>query len=132
MHSAPNLVMSVLGQRCPRCRTGKMFSCDNPYNLRRIFDMPEHCAHCGQKIELEPGFYYGAMYVSYAVTIAWLVAVWVLFIVLWQGFSPLQYLMVGIGSMILLQPVFFRLSRAIWLHMFVNYKPLEREDKKEI
>jgi hypothetical protein len=109
-----------------------MFSCDNPYNLRRIFDMPEHCAHCGQKIELEPGFYYGAMYVSYAVTIAWLVAVWVLFIVLWQGFTPLQYLMVGIGSMILLQPVFFRLSRAIWLHMFVNYKPLEREDKKEI
>jgi uncharacterized protein (DUF983 family) len=122
MKKPHSLLMSVLKQRCPNCREGHLFKNQNPYYLKEIFDMPEYCQVCHQKVEIEPGFFYGAMYVSYAVTIAWLVAVWVAFVLVWPGFTILQYLILGIGSMILLQPVFFRISRSIWSHMFVSYR----------
>lgn len=115
--------MSVITLRCPRCRVGFLFKNQNPYVFREIFEMHNNCTHCGQKVEIEPGFYYGAMYASYALTIAWLVAVWVVFLFLIPQFTVLQYLLAGIGSMVALQPVFFRISRSVWSHMFVKYDP---------
>ncbi len=59
--------------RCPRCRRGDMFKNSNPYrklNLSYIFDMHDTCPVCRQKFDLEPGFWYGTGYVSYALAVA--------------------------------------------------------------
>jgi len=61
---------TLLKQRCPHCRQGNMFKDENPYHLKRLFAMNEKCPVCGQRTELEPGFYYGTAYVSYALTVA--------------------------------------------------------------
>jgi uncharacterized protein (DUF983 family) len=116
---------TVFHQKCPRCREGHLFEGKNPYRLRKIFDMHETCPVCGQKTELEAGFYYGTAYVSYALTVAFsattFVASWVLF-----GFSTEDnriFWWMGINACLMLglQPFFMRLSRAIWLSFFVKY-----------
>jgi hypothetical protein len=55
--------------KCPKCHSGNMFSSSNTYNLRKIHEMPEHCQECGQSFNPEPGFYTGAMYVNYGLTV---------------------------------------------------------------
>ena len=58
----PNALWSILTMKCPRCRRGQMFTRQSAYrnlSLKNIFEMPEVCEECGQKFDLEPGFWYG-------------------------------------------------------------------------
>ena len=126
---------SVLTNRCPRCREGKIFTSDNAYDLKNNLKMHEKCPNCGQVTEIEVGFYYGTSYVSYALTVAYSVATfiawWVLLgfslygnsIFYWLGFNAL--------TLILLQPYFMRLSRTLWLSWFVRYNANWKEEKAE-
>ena len=59
---------SILNAKCPRCHDGPLFPPNTLYNPKRFADMYESCPCCGLAYEKEPGFYYGAMYMSYAVT----------------------------------------------------------------
>jgi len=114
---------SIFGMTCPRCQESKLFEDSNPYHLSKIFDMPERCEHCGQKFEVEPGFYYGAMYVSYGISIAYLVSVFVAMMVLYPSFTTTEYLVLAITTLLFLTPLFFRLARAVWINLFVGYDP---------
>lgn len=111
---------SVL-QKCPKCHEGNLFTTNNPYDFAKLFDMPERCQKCGQKFLLEPGFYYGSMYVSYGLSIAYLVSVYVAMTVLYPTFNVTEYLVLAVGSLFVLTPYFFKLSRAIWINMFVAF-----------
>jgi uncharacterized protein (DUF983 family) len=63
-------VNSILTGTCPRCQNESMYVEKNPYNLSTVLKMNENCGHCGLKYQLEPSFFYGAMYVSYGVNVA--------------------------------------------------------------
>ena len=116
---------SVLSNRCPRCREGKLFSSANPYDLKTTMRMPAHCPVCGQAFELQTGFYFGTGYVSYFVS----VLIFMLTFVAWYftiGFSLSDnrlYWYLGSVSLLLLllQPVLQRLCRSIWIACFVRY-----------
>lgn len=130
-YSKPNLILSVLQNRCPACRRGKIFSNDNAYNLKHFTEMHSHCEVCGEDFEREIGFYYGTSYVSYALTVAFSVAT---FIAWWViiGFSLYDNRMfwwLGVNGTLLvfIQPPIMRLSRTIWLTFFVKYKGLPQE-----
>ncbi|MGB1004441.1 MAG: DUF983 domain-containing protein [Salibacteraceae bacterium] len=114
-------MISVVKGKCPKCRKGNMFIDPNPYKFSKIFMMPENCECCGLKFNREPGFFYGSMYVGYGLSIAYLVAVYVAMVVLLNEFEIEAYLLLGIGSLVVLTPVIFRLSRSIWLFMFTKY-----------
>lgn len=124
----PNTLWSVFSMKCPRCRRGSMFKNNNTYKslkLSHTFDMYDECPHCLQKYELETGFWYGTGYVSYALTVALSVATfiawWVIIgvsindnrIFYWLGFNILL--------IVLLQPWLMRLSRVVYLYLFVKY-----------
>ena len=116
---------ALLHQKCPRCREGDMFKDKNPYHLNALFRMNDKCPVCGQRMEIEPGFYFGTAYVSYSLTIAFSVSTFVAWWVL-VGLSTQDnriFWWVGINGvlMIVLQPFFMRLSRVIWLSFFVKY-----------
>lgn len=120
---------AVMQCKCPRCRKGNMFKETNPYKLGSFMKMNETCPTCNQPMDIEPGFYYGTAYVSYALTVAFSVAT---FIAWWViiGFSlndgDYRVLYWGIMNailMIFLQPVLMRFSRALWLSWFVKYDP---------
>ncbi|MEL7533104.1 MAG: DUF983 domain-containing protein [Bacteroidota bacterium] len=116
---------SIIGSRCPRCRRGKLFVKKNPYDLRSTLKMPEEgCPHCGQDFRIEPGFYFGATYVSYGLNIALLVAVGVAISVL-STLTFWNFTITWIGMAVLLTPIMARLARSIWIHAFVKYKSEE-------
>ena len=131
----PSYLISVLDNRCPRCRTGKIYISQQPYDLKNTVKMHESCPVCGQPTEIEVGFYYGTGYVSYALTVGFSVAT----LILWWltiGFSLKDnrfFTWIGVNAvlMILLQPVFMRLSRTLWLSWFVGYDPEWRNKKPE-
>jgi uncharacterized protein (DUF983 family) len=134
-HSSPGYLVSTLDNRCPRCRTGKLFASTNPYDLKNTVKMHTQCPVCGQPTEIEVGFYYGTGYVSYAVTTAFSVATFIAWWVL-IGFSTEDsrfFWWLGVNSvlMILMQPLFMRLSRSLWLSWFVRYDPNWRSNKVE-
>ena len=124
-HGKPNIVASVLQNKCPRCRRGKLYKFNNPYNLRNFMKMNEACPVCGQPLDMEPGFYYGTNLVSY--TVAVLIVV-ITFILWWifVGFSLNDsrffiWMLVASILLVVLQPPLMRLSRTIWLAFFVPY-----------
>jgi hypothetical protein len=97
-----------------------------------MLDMPERCPVCGQKMELEVGFYYGTGYVSYALTVG-LLAIYAVVFAFAAGFSykdnsVFWFLGTAIVGLTLLQPWLMRLSRVLYLYMFVRYKQ-RREGK---
>ena len=118
---------STLTNKCPRCREGALFTTNNPYDLSNILKMHDHCPVCGQQTEIEVGFYYGTGYVSYALTVAYFVSMFVAWKVLigmtWELEDNRMFYWLGttIFLLILLQPILMRLSRSIWLGWFVSY-----------
>lgn len=85
-------------------------------------DMHDYCPKCGLKYRPEPGFFFGATYVSYAIGVAIVVTIsvamspWIPF---FENFEI--YASVIIGTIVLLAPVIFRASRHGWLNMFNKY-----------
>lgn len=125
IHRKPNIVLSILQNKCTRCRRGNIYKSSNPYNLRSFMKMNEHCPVCSQPLDMEPGFYYGTNLVSYALAI--LLSV-VTFIIWWVfiGFSLQDkrfflWLLANGLLLVLLQPPLMRLSRTVWLAFFVPY-----------
>jgi hypothetical protein len=126
----PNYYWSILTMKCPRCRRGPMFSNNSAYKslkLSNIFGMPENCPVCNQKYDLEPGFWYGTGYVSYALAVAVSVATfiaWLVFIGVSTDDNRIFWWL-GINTVILivLQPWLMRLSRVLYIRIFVKYNP---------
>ena len=119
--------------KCPRCRHGQMFNNNNPWRLRKVFDMPKRCPECNQPYELEVGFWYGTGYVSYALSvllsISSLVAWYVLIGMSTKDNRFFWWLGTNIFLLIVLQPWIMRLSRVIYLYFFVKYNPNYKNEK---
>jgi uncharacterized protein (DUF983 family) len=64
MPSRPSLLSGLFGMRCPRCRRGDLFPTGS-FSFKQPFEQYEHCPKCGQDNFPEPGFYWGAMFLSY-------------------------------------------------------------------
>lgn len=113
-------IYSVFTGKCPVCHEGNMYVEPNPYKLNKIYKMHERCSVCHQKFKIEPSFFYGAMYVSYALGVAFAVATFMTsyFIV---GFEVLPSFISIIVILILLGPIIMRLSRNIWINIFLSY-----------
>lgn len=111
---------SILTGSCPKCHEESMYVNPNPYALSQIFKMQERCSHCGTKYKIEPSFFYGAMYVSYAVGIAFAVAAFVIAF-LFIGASLVNTFIAIVATMIVFMPVIIRLSRNIWINFFIKY-----------
>ncbi len=125
MSEKPGIVSSVFGKKCPNCRKGAMFTNKSILPLKEMLDMPDRCAECGQKMEIEPGFYYGTGYVSYGLSVAIAIFNFVWYAVLigfsWQDNSIWYYLGITIAMLLLLQPWLMRMARVLYLYMFVKY-----------
>src|SRR5690606_1641854 len=69
---------SIIKGNCPRCQEDSMYESKNAFNIITATKMKENCSNCGLRYMIEPAFFYGAMYVSYAVGIAFGVAAFVI------------------------------------------------------
>jgi len=124
MSKTPKL-QAMLRTKCPRCRRGNMFEGaiyslgTNRINIK--------CPFCGMIFEIEPGYFYAAMYVSYAFNVAEGITTCLLtWLVTGNTDSPWLYLCTILIGLVLLSPLNFRYSRVIllyWLSPKVHYHP---------
>jgi hypothetical protein len=112
-----------------------MFTHKSIFPLSHMLDMPERCEICGQKMELEVGFYYGTGYVSYGLSVAILgavfVAYWAIFGLSYLDYSIFYALGASIAVVLLLQPWLMRISRVLYLYGFVKYGKGTRATSEE-
>lgn len=115
-----NKLYSILTGTCPRCHQESMYVDPNPYRLGNLFKMRNNCTHCSTKYKIEPSFFFGAMYVSYALGIAFAVAVFAI-VNLFIGASLLNTFIAIVLTLVVFLPVIIRISRNIWVNFFINY-----------
>jgi hypothetical protein len=84
-------------------------------------DILENCDCCGMKYAKEPGFYYGAMYVAYALGVALFVTLWASFNLFFTNVSVGFQIFAIITSTLILSPYMYALSKIIWANMFMKY-----------
>lgn len=120
---------SILFNKCPRCHEGKFWPHSAYYNL--FFNggkLYESCSHCGLKYYREIGFWYGSMYVGYALGSAVFLAGWAItaftFPETWSTWWQVGSIC---AALILLLPANFYYSRLIWINFFVKYEPGKKE-----
>ncbi len=133
MFSKGTKAYSILHRKCPHCHEGEFLVTRNPYDLSRTGDLLEGCSVCHRKYQPEPGFYYGGMYVSYALTVAQSVAVYVALLVLFPSTTQTTRLLWVLGALVVFAPVLYAWSKVLWANLFIAYKgvaPVPGEETK--
>ena len=130
MDSQNNSISNAMWHaKCPRCHSGDMF----PYKwwqITKFVKIHQECPECGLRFDREPGFFIGAMYVSYAMIVAMVLTTWFILYFIFGDPAFEVYLGVIIFLNIVLLPIFFRYSRVIFLYAFGGVK-FEKHLKKQ-
>ena len=113
---------SILTGSCPKCQNESMYVDKNPLHLGNVLKMNENCSHCGLKYQIEPSFFYGAMYVSYGLNVAVGVAAFIIANV-FLSLDLVQSFIAIIGMVVLAFPFVVRWARNIYINMFISYDP---------
>ena len=113
---------SILTGTCPKCQNESMYSDKNVLHLGKILKMNENCSHCGLRYQIEPSFFYGAMYVSYGLNVAIGIAAFIISFVIFGASLKVAFITI-IAALVISFPFVLRLSRNIYINMFVSYDP---------
>ena len=107
------LAKVIWNEKCPKCGIGGVFIKRGGAFIFKMPKMNKECSHCHHKFEKEPGYFFGAMYVSYALGVAEMVAV---FVISWFLGIPVKLIFFPIAATLLLLTTFnFRKARLIWM-----------------
>lgn len=106
---------SALKSKCPRCRRGDIFI--SPMYGFKLQKMNVSCPHCNMKFEREPGYFYVAMFVSYAMNVIQMISIAVLtWLITGNLENPLLYMGVIFPAVLLFSPFNYRYSRVVLLY----------------
>lgn len=127
-------LFALVNSKCPRCRRGPVFM-NSMYGFKSQ-KMYENCPHCNLKYEREPGYFYVAMFVSYAFNVAQMIAAGVLTYLLTGNMeNPWLYMAVIFPVVFVLAPFNYRYSRLILLYYLtpgLHYIPEMSKDRKKV
>lgn len=113
---------SILKGTCPQCQNESMYEDKNPLHLTKVLKMNESCSHCGLRYQIEPSFFYGAMYVSYGLNVALGIAAFIISYVFLNSSIEASFIAIVV-TLVVLFPFVLRWSRNIYINMFVSYDP---------
>lgn len=122
-------VQALVEARCPQCRTGKMFL-GSTYGFKRQ-RTNDICPYCGLEFEIEPGYFYAAMYISYAMSVIEVVLIGFLTYLITNSESPWVYSIILFLAIVLFAPFNYRYARLILLFYLtpkIKYNPKYQED----
>ena len=104
--SFSTLFRGVIGNRCPRCLQGRVFS--------GWFAMNARCPQCGLRFAREPGYFLGATVAAYFLASFSVIPLLVGLIFL-GGVEVGPAIGAACLQVVLLTPLLFRFSRLVWL-----------------
>ena len=121
---------SVLKGKCPRCHEGEFFKHNITINPKKITKLHDNCPTCNLKYMMEPSFFFGAMYVNYGLSVALFVGIFIISKMIF-GLTILQSFISIVIVSLLLTPFTLRLSRIIWINIFIGYHKNAKELQSE-
>jgi uncharacterized protein (DUF983 family) len=110
---------SILLGLCPRCRRGPIY---RGSMYRGFPSMNTVCPHCGLRFAREPGYFLGAMYISYGMAVPLMGAFFLLF---WR-FTEWKFATLMVASIVALlpfAPAITLLSRVLWIYLDQKVDP---------
>lgn len=116
-----NGILSFFGGKCPQCREGHVFK--HPITkITKFKEMNDNCPSCGVKFESEPGFFWGAMYFSYALNVAMFIIIGFFFFYFSDDVNLAVFITTLVVVSLLVSPVSFRLSRLFMMYIAAPYR----------
>jgi len=113
------LLRSMWTYQCPRCRKADLYL--SPFDISKPLNMHKRCGHCDLNFEPEPGYYFGAMFISYGISaLLFLSIAAILYFAFGLGPNPILAWIIFIGILSFLK--ILRLSRSVWIHIMTRYK----------
>jgi uncharacterized protein (DUF983 family) len=102
------IIGAILRQRCPRCLEGRIF--------RGRFAMNDPCPCCNLIFQREEGYFLGALYISYPLSLMILVPLFFAANALLPNWNSFLVVLVTVLPYLPLMPAVFRYSRVLWIH----------------
>lgn len=121
----PSGFLAFVRGRCPQCRTGSIFK--GSLFSKDFKNVHEHCPHCHVKYEQEPGFFWGAMYFSYALVVGLLIFVSIIMFTIYDDPSLVLLSIVIVSVTVPLVPLIMRLSRLLLIYIAAPYRRFRPE-----
>jgi uncharacterized protein (DUF983 family) len=115
-------LFSILFNKCPKCHEGDFMKEKNLFKLHKAFKMHNNCSSCSFKYMIEPSFFYGAMYINYVLTVGISLLTFVISTIFFNQ-SFLESFIPIVVALVLTAPISIRLSRIIWINLFIKYNP---------
>tara|TARA_B110000503_G_scaffold62764_1_gene99331 strand:+ start:620 stop:994 length:375 start_codon:yes stop_codon:yes gene_type:complete len=112
---------SIIKGKCPKCHEGNFFKNGFTFHPTKVTKLHNNCPNCNLKYMLEPSFYFGAMYVGYGITVATCVITFLISTLIFK-LDLLGSFAAIIITILLLMPLNLRLSRILWINMFVSFE----------
>lgn len=110
-----SLGTAILQGKCPRCREGNIFP-TSIFSYHKLTDVHHKCPHCDAVLTPEPDFFYGAMYISYAFSVALVINVLIVLNYVFNDPEMWVYGVTVVVTNLLLLPVMLRYSKVLYLY----------------
>jgi uncharacterized protein (DUF983 family) len=112
----------ILDHRCPRCRVGKIFHHSIFLGFPKMF---ESCSVCHLRYEREPGYFLGAMYISYGLGLP-VIALFAALLWAVTGWRLTKDVIWAVALFLPLAPAITFLSRVLWIYLDQTVDPARR------
>ncbi|MCH7396372.1 DUF983 domain-containing protein [Belliella sp. DSM 107340] len=129
MENKKSLTKAILNGNCPRCREGSIFP-TSILSYRKLSEIHQKCPVCNAVLTPEPDFFYGAMYISYAFSVALVVNVLIILNFFFDDPDVWVYVATVLTANIVLIPVMLRYSKVLYLYAVgrLSYDPNWRKN----
>jgi uncharacterized protein (DUF983 family) len=111
-----NLFMKIINEKCPNCGKGEVYE-----KKKKVIELPimkEDCTECGYHFDREPGYFLGAMYISYALAVLQGIFTFLLLYTFLPNIPTIWVVAIILLVISLFSMKNYKLSRIIYIHIF--------------
>lgn len=121
-------LLNIFRLKCPVCHKGEFLQ-TQPRFFFKLIRVRESCTNCKTRFKIEPSFYYGSMYVSYALGVFLMMATTLIYWLWSNPFSVLHCFLWIVGVVLILNSYINAWSKLIWANFFFKYNSKQEQSE---
>jgi uncharacterized protein (DUF983 family) len=110
------LLINIINEKCPKCAQGFVFQ--RKLNLLQLPLMHVKCKSCNYTFDREPGYFLGAMYISYGLSVLLGILAFLAITFMLPTIDLFVKTLLVIAIILLCGRKNYKLSRVIYIHIF--------------
>ena len=111
-----NLFMRILKEKCPNCGKGNVY--EKKTNFLQWPVMKDDCEVCHYHFDREPGYFLGAMYISYGLSVFQGILTFLVLHAFLPKIDTIWVVLIILGVISVFSMKNYKLSRIIYIHIF--------------